>query len=257
MSKLAKEKSEKSSPLAGLNGAINQLPKHIAVIMDGNGRWAKANKLPRTLGHREGTKATKRLVKACGELGIDYLTVYVFSSENWRRPKLEVTALMKLLIEKIKSEINELNQENVRLMATGNLSMLPEKTRKELEWGMEKTSQNTGLKLVLALSYGGRQEIVDACKSISKDVAAGKLDADTLNEEVFSKYLYCPDVPDPELLIRTGGDMRVSNFLLWQVAYTEIYVTPTLWPDFDRDELEKAIAYYLSTQRNFGGVKES
>ena len=224
--------------------------------MDGNGRWAKQHNLPRVVGHREGTKATKRIVRACGELGVDYLTIYVFSSENWERPKFEVSALMKLLIEKLHGEIEELHQENVRLQAMGRLDKLPPKTLKELNAGVERTKGNTGLTLILALSYGGRQEIVDAAAHIAADVSRGLLSPDSLNEEIFKRYLYKPDVPDPELLIRTGGDLRVSNYLLWQIAYTELYVTQTLWPDFDKEELVRAIESYQSRQRRFGKVLE-
>ncbi|MFC1585102.1 isoprenyl transferase [Fibrobacterota bacterium] len=233
---------------------INNPPKHIAVIMDGNGRWAKKAHLPRIAGHREGTKATKRVVRACGELDIKFLTIYVFSSENWSRPMFEVNALMKLLIEKIHQEIEELDTENVSLQAMGKIDKLPEKTRIELEAGIEKTSHNTGLQLILALSYGGRQEIVDACRSVSEMVRKGELKSHDITEEVFRKHLYKPGVPDPELLIRTGGDMRISNYLLWQIAYTELYVTPTLWPDFDKPELISAIESFQQRQRRFGRV---
>jgi len=251
---MLKENDTLTTPAKSVNKRENDVPEHIAVIMDGNGRWAKSKKMPRTIGHRQGTIATKKIVKACGELNIGYLTIYVFSSENWRRPKLEINALMKLLIDKIRSEIGELNDENVKLMATGDLDKLPQGTRDELEWGIEKTRNNTGLKLILALSYGGRQEIVDACKKIARQVKENNLDIENITEEVFTSNLYHPDVPDPELLIRTGGDLRISNFLLWQIAYTEIYVTSTLWPNFDKQELLKAIEYYQNTQRNFGKV---
>lgn len=225
--------------------------------MDGNGRWAKQRGLPRVLGHREGTKATKRLVKNCGMLGIQYLTIYVFSSENWKRPPLEVSALMTLLVEKIHDEIDELNQENVKLLVTGDTEKLPKKTRNELQWGMEKTQHNTGLKLILALSYGGRQEIVDACKILAEKVKRGELQSQDISEELFAQHLYMPDVPDPELLIRTGGDLRVSNYLLWQIAYTEIFVTSNLWPDFGDLELEEALTSYTQRQRRFGKVLEA
>jgi undecaprenyl diphosphate synthase len=236
---------------------IKNPPKHIAVIMDGNGRWAKKHKLPRVAGHREGTKATKRLVKACGELDIKYLTIYVFSSENWSRPVFEVNALMKLLIEKIHEEIEELYKENVSLQTMGNMLKLPKKTRTELEAGIERTKNNSGLQLILALSYGGRQEIVDACKSISENVEKGILKPESIDEDTFRKYLYKPDVPDPELLIRTGGDLRISNYLLWQIAYTELYITQTLWPDFDKQELIQAIMSFQTRQRRFGRVVDT
>jgi undecaprenyl diphosphate synthase len=235
---------------------MREPPQHIAVIMDGNGRWARKRLLPRVVGHQEGTKATKRIVRACGELGVKYLTIYVFSSENWERPLTEVDALMNLLVEMIRKEIQELMENNVRLCALGNLGRLPERTRKELEWGIEKTRTNTGLQLNLAVSYGGREEILDACRALAARVKSGDLEPADIDERAFRGQLYLPDVPDPELLIRTGGDQRISNYLLWQIAYTELYVTPTLWPDFDREGLVQAIEVYHSRQRRFGKVLE-
>lgn len=224
--------------------------------MDGNGRWARKRLQPRVMGHRAGTRATRRIVEACGELGVKYLTIYVFSSENWARPILEVNALMDLLVEMIHQEVEDLMKNNVRLKALGNLSKLPPRTLQELEWGMEKTKNNTGLTLNLAVSYGGREEIIDACRRIASEVQQGKLDPAAIDEASISKHMYLPETPDPELLIRTGGDMRISNFLLWQIAYTELYVTPTLWPDFGKEELVKAIEAYHSRQRRFGKVLE-
>ncbi|HAO99217.1 MAG TPA: isoprenyl transferase [Fibrobacteres bacterium] len=232
------------------------LPKHIAVIMDGNGRWARKRLQPRLMGHRAGTKATRRIVEACGEIGIQYLTIYVFSSENWARPILEVNALMDLLVEMIHQEVEDLMKNNVRLQALGNLSKLPPRTLEELKWGIEKTKNNTGLTLNLAVSYGGREEIVDACRRMAEEARAGKLDPASIDEATLSQHLYLPNVPDPELLIRTGGDVRISNFLLWQIAYTELYVTPTLWPDFGKEELVKAIEAYQGRERRFGKVLE-
>jgi len=229
---------------------------HIAIIMDGNGRWAKKRFLPRVVGHKEGTKATKKIVRAAGELGIKFLTIYVFSSENWERPLPEVDALMKLLVEMIRQEIRDLMDNNVRLCALGNLSRLPEVTRKELEWGIEETKNNTGLQLNLAVSYGGREEILDACRSLAEKVKQGLIEPSEIDESLFQEHMYQPDVPDPDLLIRTGGDQRISNYLLWQIAYTEIVVTQTLWPDFDREGLEQAIEEYHSRQRRFGKVLE-
>jgi undecaprenyl diphosphate synthase len=230
--------------------------QHIAIIMDGNGRWAKKRMLPRVMGHREGTKATKRIVRACGELGVKHLTIYVFSSENWERPLPEVDALMNLLIDMVRQEIEDLMRNNVRLCALGNLSRLPEATRRELEWGMERTRGNTGLQLNLAVSYGGREEILDAARSLAAKAVRGEIDPAGIDASLFRAHMYQPDVPDPELLIRTGGDKRISNYLLWQIAYTELYVTPTLWPDFDRAGLEEAIEEYHSRQRRFGKVLE-
>jgi undecaprenyl diphosphate synthase len=231
-------------------------PRHIAFIMDGNGRWARKRLLPRMFGHRAGTSATKAMVEACDQLGVKYLTVYAFSSENWARPLTEVDALMKLMVEMTRKEIDGMMKNNVRFCALGNLSKLPEATRRELEMGVERTKNNTGIQFNIAVSYGGREEIVDAARAIAEKAKAGTLDPDTLDEATFARHLYLPDVPDPELLIRTGGDLRISNFLLWQVAYTEIYVTSTLWPDFDKQELMKAVDAYHSRQRRFGKVLE-
>ena len=231
-------------------------PQHIAFIMDGNGRWARKRLLPRMFGHRAGTSATKAMVEACDELGVKYLTVYAFSSENWARPLTEVDALMKLMVEMTRREIDGMMKNNVRFCALGNLSKLPEATRRELELGVERTKNNTGVQFNIAVSYGGREEIVDAARAIAEKVKAGTLDPQTLDEKTFAQHLYLPGVPDPELLIRTGGDLRISNFLLWQIAYTEIYVTPTLWPDFDKKELVKAVDAYHTRQRRFGKVLE-
>jgi undecaprenyl diphosphate synthase len=235
---------------------MREVPKHIAVIMDGNGRWAKSRLMPRVMGHHAGTRATKRIVLACGDLGVKYLTIYVFRSENWERPFTEVDALMNLLVEMIHKEIDDLMANNVRVKAIGNLGRLPEKARKELQWGIERTASNTGLQLNLAVSYGGREEIVDATRAIAQRVAKGELKPEDISENTFRQHLYQPDVPDPELLIRTGGDMRISNYLLWQIAYTELFVTAKLWPDFDRDGLIEAIDAYCGRERRFGKVLE-
>jgi undecaprenyl diphosphate synthase len=213
--------------------------QHIAIIMDGNGRWAKKRMLPRVMGHREGTKATKKIVRACGELGIKHLTIYVFSSENWERPLPEVDALMNLLVDMVRQEIEDLMRNNVRLCALGNLSRLPEITRRELEWGMDRT-----------------KGILDAARGLAEKAKRGEINPADIDEQAFRSQMYLPDVPDPELLIRTGGDQRISNYLLWQIAYTELYVTPTLWPDFDKDGLVEAIEEYHSRQRRFGKVLE-
>lgn len=233
------------------------IPRHIAIIMDGNGRWAKKRGKPRSLGHRAGTQAVKRIVQACGELGIKVLTIYVFSYENWRRPSLEVTALMRLLIEKVKTEIKELNENNVRLNALGDLTLLPKKTKEVLLWGIENTSKNTGLLLNLAISYSGRTEIVRAAKMAAEAIESKELKPEDLTEEKLADYMYTRGMPDPDLLIRTGGDFRISNFLLWQLAYTEIFITDVLWPDFDHAHLEEAIQSYQNRERRFGKVKES
>jgi undecaprenyl diphosphate synthase len=235
----------------------NNIPRHIAIIMDGNGRWAKKRGKHRAFGHRAGTDATRRIVRACGELGVQYLTIYVFSYENWRRPSLEVSALMKLLIEMVRRETADLNRNNVRLNAIGDISMLPDKTREALQEGIRNTSKNTGLVLNLAISYSGRNEIVRAVRLAADDIVKEKVRISDLSEEKLSEYMYTHGMPDPELMIRTGGDMRISNFLLWQLAYTELFVTDVLWPDFDRQHLEAAILAFQRRERRFGGVKET
>jgi undecaprenyl diphosphate synthase len=233
------------------------MPRHIGVIMDGNGRWAQRRGLPRAAGHRAGTDATREIVRTCGELGIEYLTVYVFSAENWGRPPLEVGLLMDLLVEMTRKEIDNLNANNVRLHAIGNLGKLPKRTRTFLLDGMESTRNNTGLNLVLAVSYGGRAEIVDAARACARDAIADPTFVDTLDETTFGEYLTTKGFPDPELIIRTGGDMRISNFLLWQAAYAELYFTSVLWPDFNRECLIAAIEDFNRRERRFGKVKGS
>ena len=233
------------------------VPRHIGVIMDGNGRWAKQRGLPRTAGHRAGTDAIRKIVEACGELGVGYLTTYVFSAENWGRPMAEVSMLMDLLVEMTRKEINNLDANNVRLRTIGDLNRLPPKTRRELFDGIERTSGNTGLNLVLAISYGGRAEIVNAAKAIAASAVKNPSMVDALNENIFQKYLYTPDIPDPELIIRTSGEKRMSNFLIWQSAYSELYITDVLWPDFDKQCLVAAIEDYNRRDRRFGKVKES
>lgn len=232
------------------------VPKHIGVIMDGNGRWARGRGLMRTAGHRAGTDATREIVRACGELGVSYLTVYVFSAENWGRPTIEVSMLMDLLVEMTRREIKSLNENNVRLKAIGDMDRLPKKTRAELLKGIEETAGNTGLTLILAISYGGRAEIVSAAKQFAKDAATNPELIDKLDEGAFGSYLYTAGIPDPELIIRTGGDCRISNFLLWQAAYAELYITDTLWPDFDKAALVGAIEDFNKRDRRFGKVKE-
>jgi len=225
--------------------------------MDGNGRWAKARGWDRTAGHRAGTDVTREIVRHCGKVGVQHLTLYTFSSENWNRPPLEVRALMSLLVEMVHREVEDLNRNNVRLRTLGDLDRLPDKTRAVLEEGIEKTAGNTGLQLHLALSYGGRLEIVEAARRLARAVRAGKHSPEEIDESLFAKCLYSPDVPDPDLLIRTGGDHRISNFLLWQAAYAELWFTDTLWPDFGGDELDRAIASFSTRDRRFGRVKET
>jgi undecaprenyl diphosphate synthase len=232
-----------------------KIPQHIGIIMDGNGRWAKKRGLPRVMGHRAGTKATHAVVKACGELGVSYLTIYVFSAENWARPENEVKYLMELLVEMIHLEIEELNKNNVQLHAIGDLTQLPASTYRELMKGIEKTAGNSGLKLVLALSYGGRSEILHAAKKIAQLSVADPSFIETINEKSFGNYLFTSAYPDPELIIRTGGEQRISNFLLWQIAYAELHFTEVLWPDFDKQCLIKAIEDFSQRDRRFGKVK--
>lgn len=235
---------------------IGNLPRHIAIIMDGNGRWAKMRGLPRIVGHRAGIESIRDVVRACGELQIDVLTLYAFSVENWRRPQIEVSILMELLLQTIEEEIDELNENDVRVITIGRLHDLPTETRQALEEAVELTSNNKGLTLNLALSYGGRAEIVDAVKRLAEDVEQGKLYSNEIDETHFEQYLYTADLPDPDLLIRTSGELRVSNFLLWQLAYTEIWVTEVLWPDFRRKHLYQAIRDYQKRERRFGRSTE-
>ena len=233
---------------------LKNIPRHVAIIMDGNGRWAQQRKLPRIEGHRAGAESVRTIVRASGELGIEYLTLYAFSIENWNRPKMEVSALMHLLEFYLKQEIPELNKNNVRLAAIGRIHELPDGAQKQLAKSIDALSKNTGLTLVLSLSYGGRAEIVDAVRAIAREMKAGRLDAADIDEKVIAQHLYTRAIPDPDLLIRTSGEMRVSNFLLWQISYAEIYVTETLWPEFRKPELVKALEDYGQRQRRFGRV---
>jgi undecaprenyl diphosphate synthase len=235
---------------------INNLPRHIAVIMDGNGRWAKRKGAARIFGHRNAIQAVKDVTEGCGELGIKYLTLYAFSTENWGRPKEEVDGLMELLVNTLKKEINSLHENQVRLKTIGDIGHLPMACQDNLKEAIEATKQNNGLTLILALSYSGRWEIIEAVKSLVEEVKTGSLDKEDITEATFSKYLKTAGIPDPELLIRTSGEMRISNFLLWQIAYTELYMTNTLWPDFRREDLYEAICAYQTRDRRFGKVME-
>ena len=235
--------------------SADNLPRHIAIIMDGNGRWARNRKFPRIAGHKEGINSVREITRACGEMGIGYLTLYTFSQENWLRPRMEVSALMNLLVETIRREIDELMDNNVRLHVIGRLEELPEKPRVEMEEGIRRTAENSGLNLVLALNYGGRTEILDAVNRFFQEHQNG-LDSFELTEQVFEKYLYTEWIPDPDMVIRTSGELRISNFLLWQMAYSEIIITPTLWPAFRRKELYEAILDFQSRERRFGKVSE-
>jgi undecaprenyl diphosphate synthase len=231
-----------------------EIPQHIAIIMDGNGRWAAARNLPRREGHRAGAESVEECLKACGDLGVKYLTLYAFSSENWKRPEAEVTALMGLLARFLKEKTPSLMRNNIRLQVIGHLARLPERNQKQLRESIAKTANNDGLTLVVALSYGAREEIVDAAKRLMEEAKAGMIQPDDLDAETFSRYLYTAAIPDPDLLIRTSGECRVSNFLLWQISYAEIVITETLWPDFRREHLERAIAEYQRRHRRFGGL---
>ena len=234
----------------------DDIPIHIAIIMDGNGRWARERLLPRIAGHREGINSVRSITKICGELGIKYLTLYTFSTENWKRPKKEVRALMTLLLKTINIEVKELHKNNVCFKIIGDLDMFPESTRNGLLNGISLTKDNDGLNLCLALNYGSRQEIIDGIKSISHKIKNGDISIDQINEESFSKELYTSGIPDPDLLIRTSGEYRLSNFLLWQSAYTEILMTDTYWPDFRENQLLNAIYDYQSRERRFGKVSD-
>lgn len=232
------------------------IPRHIAIIMDGNGRWAKQRGYSRVFGHKQGVTSVRDIVEACGQLGVKYLTLYTFSTENWKRPKSEVTILMKLLIKALRDETDKLHENNVRLIASGDLNALPDIVRKELLEAIEKTKHNKLMTLNLAISYSGRWDILTAVKNILCDYENSKISLNDIKESVFSKYLSTKDIPDPDLLIRTGGEFRISNFLLWQIAYTEIYIDDTFWPDFRREHLYKAIKEFQRRERRFGLTSE-
>ena len=231
-----------------------KLPRHVAIIMDGNGRWADKRSLPRSAGHRAGTEPIRPIVELCRDLGIAVLTLYTFSVENWKRPIREVSSIMKLLLEQLRGQTPELKKNNVRLRFMGNINGLPGRVVREIKRSINATKDNTGLILNLALNYGGRQEIVQAVRAIIADVNASKLKVKDIDEDIFAQYLYTSGLPDPDLLIRTGSEMRISNFLLWQSAYTEIYVTDLLWPDFRREDLLLALLSYQKRKRRFGGI---
>lgn len=235
---------------------FNNLPRHIAVIMDGNGRWATGKGVARIFGHRNAVQAVKDITEGCGELGIRFLTLYAFSTENWGRPKDEVDGLMELLVNTLKKELKTLHENQVKLITIGEISHLPKNCQENLLEAVESTKNNTGLTLLLALSYSGRSEIVKATKKIVEEINQGTIKIEDINETVFGNYLETAGYPDPELLIRTSGEMRVSNFLLWQIAYTELYVTKTLWPDFRKEDLYEAICAYQKRERRFGKVVE-
>ncbi|HIA85278.1 MAG TPA: isoprenyl transferase [Candidatus Marinimicrobia bacterium] len=232
------------------------LPAHIAIIMDGNGRWAKANNLPRVAGHVEGINSVREIVQVCGEIGVSYLTLYTFSNENWKRPQKEVSAIMKLLLSTIKKEVGNLNKNNVRLSTIGNINNLPDNSRQGILEGIEVTKNNTGLNLILALNYSSRQELLMAVQRIADKILSGEMNSNQISEAIFSRELYTVDIPDPDLLIRTGGESRISNFLLWQLAYTEFFLTDIHWPDFREEDLLNSIIDYQGRQRRFGQIEE-
>ena len=234
----------------------DKLPRHIAVIMDGNGRWAKGKGAARIFGHKSAINAVRDVTEGCAELGVEYLTLYAFSTENWSRPKNEVNGLMQLLVHTIKNEIKTLQKNNVRLNAVGDIDSLPMNCQGELQEAINITSNNTGLTLTLALSYSGRWEILEAVRKIAQKAKEGTLEVSEIDSNLFRSFLVSAEIPDPELLIRTSGEMRISNFLLWQLAYTEIYITPTLWPDFRKSDLDKAIMEYQKRERRFGQISE-
>lgn len=233
-----------------------KLPQHVAIIMDGNGRWAKGKGKLRVFGHHNGVISVRDVVEAAGEIGVKYLTLYTFSSENWNRPKFEVTAIMELLIGTINKEIAKLMENNVRLNTIGDINMLPTKAARELTEAIKKTSSNTGLTLTLALSYSSRREIVAAARKLAEKVQQGLLKVEDIDEQLFADNLYTADMPDPELLIRTSGEYRISNYMLWQIAYAELYFTSKLWPDFRREDFFEAIVDYQKRERRFGKTSE-
>ena len=234
----------------------DNLPKHLAIIMDGNGRWAKQKGLLRTLGHESGTKSVKNTVETCAKLGIENLTLYAFSTENWNRPKLEVDTLMKLLVRSLKKELKTLQKNNIQLNSIGNLSKLPESILKELNDVIDKTKDNTRMTLTLALSYGSREELLNVVKNISYKVKNNIISIDTIDESIINQHLYTHNLPDVDLLIRTSGEHRISNFMLWQIAYAELFFTDVLWPDFTDENLYEAIISYQKRERRFGKTSE-
>ncbi len=234
----------------------NRIPAHIAIIMDGNGRWAKEKGHDRLFGHYHGVESVRNIVESAAELGVQYLTLYAFSTENWDRPEDEVSGLMELLVDTIRKEVPDLNKNNIKLHVIGDTGMLPEEARRELDEAIVETSGNTGLNLIMALSYSSRWEIANAMKNIAKDVKKGALDPETINQETIQKYLLTSQFPDPELMIRTSGEYRISNFLLYQLAYAELYFTDTLWPDFRKENLYEAIFNFQNRQRRFGKTSE-
>jgi undecaprenyl diphosphate synthase len=249
-----KNKNKKMFSAEGID--LERIPRHIAIIMDGNGRWAKKRGLPRTMGHRAGVEAIRDVVRTCSNLGVEVLTVYAFSTENWRRPKEEVSILMRLLTDYLRKELKELHENNVKIMTMGDIALLPVEAQKELHKAIQQTEHNPGLILNLALNYGGRAEIKRALRILGEEIQQGKLSPEDINEDRISSALFTAGLPDPDLLIRTSGEMRLSNFMLWQIAYTEVVVTEQLWPDFNPKSLLDAIKAYQQRERRFGGLNK-
>lgn len=247
-----KEPSPEDKKIQDLLKKSGELPNHIAVIMDGNGRWAQQKRKNRTFGHREGVKSVRDIVEACGQLGIKFLTLYTFSTENWKRPKSEVTVLMRLLIKSLRDETDKLHENNVKLIAVGNMDSLPDRVLQELNDAINKTRNNKRMTLVLALSYSGRWDILNAVRQAAEDYKHSRISLNDINERTFHNYLVTNNIPDPDLLIRTGGDFRISNFLLWESAYSELYFDKTFWPEFRRHHLYQAIREYQGRERRFG-----
>lgn len=244
--------SRPSSPLTDLDP--NRLPSHVAIIMDGNGRWAKKRLLNRIKGHEKGSETVRAVVRACREIGIQFLSLYAFSTENWQRPKIEIDALMALLRQFLKTELKELLENDIRLTAIGQVERLPQDVQESLRHVMERTAANSAMQLILALSYGGRAELVRMARQVAGKVKAGQIALEDIGAELVGQHLYTHSIPDPDLLIRTSGESRISNFMLWQIAYTEIYITPTLWPDFGRKELVRILKDYQGRERRFGRI---
>ena len=253
---MKKKSSASDEQIEVLLKKSGEIPKHIAIIMDGNGRWAKKRGLPRVAGHKRGVDTVKEIVEACAEIGVKFLTLYTFSTENWKRPKDEVSTLMRLLLNSLRDRVNELNDNDIRLTTIGNIDALPVAVRKQLEFDIERTKNNKKMVLNLALSYSGRWELLEAIKQITDSAVQGKIKSKDIDEKIVSSFLTTKNIPDPDLVIRTSGEFRVSNFLLWQIAYSEFIITETLWPDFSKFDLYDAIKIFQKRERRFGKVSE-
>lgn len=253
---MKKKSSASDEQVKELLKKSGEIPNHIAIIMDGNGRWAKKRGLPRVAGHKRGVDTVKEIVEACAEIGVKFLTLYTFSTENWNRPKDEVSTLMRLLLNSLRDRVNELNDNDIRLTTIGNIDALPVAVKKQLEFDIERTKNNKKMVLNLALSYSGRWELLEAIKQITDSAVQGKIKSENIDERIVSSFLTTKDIPDPDLVIRTSGEFRVSNFLLWQIAYSEFIITETLWPDFSKFDLYDAIKIFQKRERRFGKVSE-